>query len=231
MAKELLVTLVLISGAVCEDSDTAPAYTPSVSEYEASKPGYNPAVSYPSQDLAYTAPEPSYRAPEPSYTAPEPSYTDPAVSYDPLTSEYGATDAALTSPEAAYEQTYSDYYNRQDDLQDLDPIPEVADLSSVLVGLIEENIQVFLITLAAVTVISLVDLDMVLPFFNPLSAAKIDVINMFLYPFNLGLAEITPTVQIAKGRSLPQGFTAAVDGARVDRVTRLLASANNKYEI
>ena len=213
MAKELLVTLVLILGAVCEDSDTAPAYTPSVSEYEASKPGYNPAVSY--------------TAPEPSYTAPDLSYVDPAAPYDPLTSEYGATDAAFTSPEAAYEQTYSDYYNRQDDLQDLDPIPEVADLSNVLVGLIEENIQVFLITLAAVTVISLVDLDMVLPFFNPLSAAKIDVINMFLYPFNLGLAEITPTVQIAKGRSLPQGFTAAVDGARVDRVTRLLASANN----
>ena len=207
------MTLVLILGAVCEDSDTAPAYTPSVSEYEASKPGYNPAVSY--------------TAPEPSYTAPDLSYVDPAAPYDPLTSEYGATDAAFTSPEAAYEQTYSDYYNRQDDLQDLDPIPEVADLSNVLVGLIEENIQVFLITLAAVTVISLVDLDMVLPFFNPLSAAKIDVINMFLYPFNLGLAEITPTVQIAKGRSLPQGFTAAVDGARVDRVTRLLASANN----
>jgi hypothetical protein len=161
-------------------------------------------------DSAYAAPSASYSAADSGYAAPQAGYGAPSV-------EYGAPSAP-----SSYDATGYEYTAAQEDDSGFD------------LSKITELLPLFLAVFAAIIVAQLfapllgalfgAKLNLASGILAPLSAAKIDVINAILSPFNLVLGNIG-TCTAATGRSLGSpNFSMSPDS-----VLDMLMKANEIY--
>jgi len=158
----------------------------------------------PAASSGYAAPQDAYASPASEYAAPQ--YSAPAASYDAPSYEQ-TYDAPAYEPATGYEVSAPSY-------QAADPGLDF-DLSKIT-----ELLPLFIAVFAAIIVAQLVapifsmlfgaKVNFLGGILSPLGQAKVDLINVFLQPFDLTIADCTPTgsnpctnraVNVGSGRS------------------------------